>query len=255
MLQTLGLVEIHSPAANALPTTSHCALASRRLGGWPLLEWIVRRLSESEAIDRVCVVVGHDNRLIGQLRSLTPPNVDLFVSKERDALARCAAAAHDYGAQSIVRVCLDNPFVDPVLVDRLVAATRETNADYAGFCFSDGRPLTDTRLGVSAEWCRSAALENAARTARAPADRRHATRYIQSHPDQFRIHLIPAPAQLDRADMRLAIDVEEDWEHAEVIYDALGSDEIDWQSIVGLLDQQPAIRARMAVLNQTQASA
>ena len=37
------------------------------------------------------------------------------------------------------------------------------------------------------------------------------------------------------------LDAEIDWEHAHVILDALGDEGLDWQSIVGLLDRQPAM--------------
>jgi spore coat polysaccharide biosynthesis protein SpsF (cytidylyltransferase family) len=51
--------------------------------------------------------------------------------------------------------------------------------------------------------------------------------------------------------VRLTIGGEEDWEHAQAIYDALGPDEMSWQRIAGLLDQQPELRQRMAVLNRS----
>ena len=54
-------------------------------------------------------------------------------------------------------------------------------------------------------------------------------------------------------DLRLKIDFEEDWEHAQVIFEALGPDEWDWQRIADLLDSQPALRKRMAVLNRAKA--
>ncbi len=50
--------------------------------------------------------------------------------------------------------------------------------------------------------------------------------------------------------MRLAVDTEEDWEHAQTIYEALGPEALDWQRIAGLLEQQPALRTRMAALNR-----
>ncbi len=74
--------------------------------------------------------------------------------------------------------------------------------------------------------------------------------YLYGHPEKFKVRLIPLPAELDREDLRLTIDGEEDWEHAQVIYDALGHDDWDWQRITELLDGQPALRKRMAVLNR-----
>lgn len=64
------------------------------------------------------------------------------------------------------------------------------------------------------------------------------------------MRMLPLPAVLDREDLRLRIDREEDWEHAQDIYEALGHDEWDWQGIADLLHSQPALRGRMAVLNR-----
>jgi spore coat polysaccharide biosynthesis protein SpsF (cytidylyltransferase family) len=69
----------------------------------------------------------------------------------------------------------------------------------------------------------------------------------------FNVRLIPLPPELDRDDLRLKIDFEEDWEHAQVIFEALGHDEWDWQHVADLLDSQPALRKRMAVLNRAKA--
>jgi len=79
------------------------------------------------------------------------------------------------------------------------------------------------------------------------------TRFIYSHPETFKIRLIPAPPQIDREDVRLTVDVPEDWDHALAIFEALGSEEFDWQRIADLLDHQPTLRRRMADLNRAQA--
>jgi spore coat polysaccharide biosynthesis protein SpsF (cytidylyltransferase family) len=50
--------------------------------------------------------------------------------------------------------------------------------------------------------------------------------------------------------VRLTIDLDEDWDHALAIYEALGPERLDWQRIARLLDHQPALRSRMAALNR-----
>ena len=55
---------------------------------------------------------------------------------------------------------------------------------------------------------------------------------------------------LDRDDLRLRIDREEDWDHLREITEAVDIQDCDWQRIAGLLDGQPALRKRMARLNE-----
>jgi spore coat polysaccharide biosynthesis protein SpsF (cytidylyltransferase family) len=65
------------------------------------------------------------------------------------------------------------------------------------------------------------------------------------------LRFIPVPARLDRSDVRLTVDLEEDWELAQIILEALGPEGLDWHRIASLLDQQPGLRERMAGLNET----
>ena len=82
-------------------------------------------------------------------------------------------------------------------------------------------------------------------------DREEVTQYICSHPEKFNLRLTPAPAQIDRDDVRLTVDIEEDWDHVQTLFEALGPDEqLDWQRVASMLDHQPALRNRMAALNR-----
>jgi spore coat polysaccharide biosynthesis protein SpsF len=187
---------------------------------------------------------------------LVPSDVPVFFGEGTDALARLADALEQYPAEGVVRVSGDNLFIDPGLIDRLVTTAYEhPSCDYVSYRSRDGRPAILSPASVYAEWFRTAALRKANRLARNPLDRQHATRYIYSHPEKFNLRLIPAPAEIDRDDVRLTIDIEEDWEHALAIYDALGPERLDWQRIASLLDHQPALRNRMAALNRSQQSA
>jgi spore coat polysaccharide biosynthesis protein SpsF len=227
---------------------------ARRLGGKPLLEWVVRRLTDCQRLDRVIVLVGRgpEEQFVSEL---VPADVPVFAGHAQDLLARYEAALEEYPAQSVVRIGANSPFVDPVLVDRLVnTADEHPECDYIGYRRADGRPTLLSSVGLFAEWCRAEALLRAVREATSLSDRQQPTRYLFSHPEKFTVRLIPAPPGLDRDDVRLAVESEEDWEHAQTIYEALGPDALDWQRIAGLLEQQPALRSRMAVLNQRRES-
>ncbi len=246
MLNTLGIVQVRSEPGTAT------LKVGRKLGGKSLLELVVRRVTDCQRLDGV-IVVG-DGEHNEQIRHLVPPDVPVFLGSQGDALSRFAGALDKFKARSAVRVSADNPFVDPVLIDRLVStADAHPACDYISYCCADGRPAILTQLGVLAEWCSATSVRRADREARRPSDRQHVTGYLFAHPEQFNIRLIPLPPELDREDLRLKIDFEEDWEHAQVIYEALGPEEWDWQRIADLLDHQPALRRRMAVLNRATA--
>ncbi len=249
MVKTLAVVEVH-PAVEELPPGSPLAgIARRQFGGKTLLEWVVRRVSEAERISGIVVLAGEDPPA-KSLCATCPPDARVFYASADDALGRLAQAARKYPSDGLVRLNVSHPFVDPDLIDRLIAAAGGCECDYAGFCFRDGRPVIESKLGVFAEWCRPEAVLRADRLATHWSDRAEATRYLHSRPDLFSLHMIAVPPQLDRDDVRLAIHDEQDWEEVQDILDALGPESLDWQYITALLDRQPTIRARMAQRNR-----
>ena len=244
MLKNLGIVQ----ASFHLPRFR--ANASRTVGGRSLLEWVIRRVTDSMRLDGVIVVAG-ESADRHHLRRFVPNDVPVFLGKENDALSQFNGAIEQCPAEGVVRVRGDNLFVDPGLIDRLVnTAELHPTCDYISYCLRDGRPAILSPVGVYAEWFRAGALRKVHRQARDPVDREHVTRYLYSHPEQFKLRLIPAPSEIDRDDVRLTVDMEEDWDHALAICDALGPERVDWQRIAALLAHQPALRSRMAVLNR-----
>jgi spore coat polysaccharide biosynthesis protein SpsF len=244
MFTALGVVQAR------LGSDPFKGLLTRRLGGKSLLEWVVRRVTDCQRLDQVVVVTG-DAPGDELLSESVPPDVPVLMASGSDNLDRVVSALEHYPADLLVRIPADAPFTDPVLIDRLVNTAAEHPAcDYIGYSSGDGRPAILSTVGMFAECCRADALRKAAREAADPLDRRLVTRYLYSHPEKFTIRLVPAPVGLDRDDVRLTVNTEEDWEHAQIIFEALGPEALDWQRIAGLLDQQPALRKRMANLNR-----
>jgi spore coat polysaccharide biosynthesis protein SpsF (cytidylyltransferase family) len=247
MLKTMGIVSACCGKAAIQ------AKASRRLGGKSILEWVARRATDCLRLDGVIVLVD-DRPASRDVASLVPLDIPVFVARQPDALACLGAALEEYPAEAAVLIGGEELFVDAALLDRLViTADEHPECDYISYRCRDGRPAVLSPVGVYGEYLRTAALRVALRKAKLKADRQHPARYIYSHPERFTIRLIQAPAQIDRDDVRLSVDMEEDWDHAVAIFEALGPEELYWQRIADLLDHQPALRKRMADLNRVRA--
>jgi spore coat polysaccharide biosynthesis protein SpsF len=248
MLKHLGIVQacLHSQRfrGNAL----------RKLGGRSILEWAIRRVTDSMRLDGV-IVVACESEDRDALNRLVPSDVPVFCGQGADALARFSKALEKYPAEAVVHVRGENLFIDPGLIDRLVCtAESHPNCDYVGYCSRDGRPAILSPVGVYAEWFRASALRKADRLATDELDRQDVTRYIYTHPETFNLRLVPAPSEIDREDVRLTVDIEEDWDHALMMFEALGAEFWDLKRITRLLDHQPAMRHRMAALNRAHAN-
>jgi len=229
MLNTLGIVQV---SHDSFRVASH---AGRRLGGKSVLEWVVRRATDCQQLDALVVSLVDDaeGRIWGQF---APPDVPIHYSSRPDSLGQCVEALARFPARSLVRICAQNIFLDPVLVDRLVTtATTRVGCDYIGYAGVDGRPATASAKGLFGEWLRADALERADREAHLPADRAEPTRYVYSRPEEFGVLLLPLPTDIDPAGVSGAFDSAEQWELAQTIYDALGPEEWDWTRVVEMV--------------------
>lgn len=249
MLTTIALIETRLESAARLKPM-------RKLGTSSLVALAVRRVTDCACLSGV-VVVGDE--VSGELaRELVPLDVPLFVSNQSDPLGRFADAVACCAADAVIRVRADHPLVDPQRIDQLVTAAREMSygagCDYLCYRTLDGSPETAAQVGLFSEWCRADAIVRADREAFAFADRDDVTRYIYTNPGQFNVRSLPAPAGLAAGDIRLAIELDEDWEHAQTVFEALGPEALDGAHIAKLLSQQPRLRARMAELNRSFAS-
>ncbi len=254
MVETLGVVQVGGRLTEVSSSLGWSALIKRKLGGETLLEWVVRRVSEAQQLDSIVVLVG-DATQYAPCQTLAPTNTPVYLGTERDSMGRLSAALSEFGATSMVRVDVNHPFIDPVMIDRLICTARShPHCDYVGYCTNDGRSALRSHLGVCGEWCRAEAIHRANRKAKSSEERDDPTRYLLSHPELFHLRLVPLPSQLDRNDFRLSLEVEEDWDHAHMIFDALGPESLDWQAIAGLLNNNPEIRERMALLNHPNAA-
>jgi spore coat polysaccharide biosynthesis protein SpsF len=250
MLSTLGVVEVAASDGQAWMRLG----SRRRLGGKSLLEWVVRRVTESQRLSGVVVLLA-DGPHAAALSQVVPPDVPVLVSDRLDGLGRLAAALVKFPAESVVRLAPSTPFIDPGLIDGLVnQAISHPGCDYVGYCLRDGRLAIQSPLGLFAEWIKAKAIYRAHRDAPV-AERDPVTRHLFAHPERYHLRFVTIPPELDREDMRLTLAVEDDWEHVQAIFDALGPEQLDWQRIVGLLDHQPALRRRMADLNRGRATA
>lgn len=244
MLETLGVVQVD--AHSTVPRLK----AGRGLEGRSLLEWTIRRVTDCQRLDAV-IVAAPRSESAAELIRMVPPDVPIHFSRAPDELGRLVDAISEFRAEAIVRILIDHPLVDPVLLDRLaIDALEHPGVDYVGYCLPDGRPAVRSPIGLFGEWFGAKALVRAHRDGAARASKHSVTELFCSHPEKFQLRLLSIPAELQHGDVRLAIGSLEDWENTQAVFDVLGTEHVDWQRIAALLDHQPALRQRMGELNR-----
>ena len=146
----------------------------RRVGGRPMIDLVLARLSAARSIDGIVLATStgaENDALATHVRGL---GFAVCRGSEDDVLDRYYQAARTHAADVVVRITGDCPFVDPEVVDRIVADLRDSGADYA----SNVAPPTYPD-GLDVEAFSFAALERAWREAADKRDREHVTPYLR----------------------------------------------------------------------------
>ena len=145
--------------------------------------------------------------------------VDFFRGSETDVLQRFIGAAEHFGANRLIRICSDNPFLELKSIQELINyVTSNPEFDYVSFNVG-GTPSIKTHYGFWTEYVTLDALRKVASLTNEALYHEHVTNYIYTHPEQFRIKLLNTPEELIKhSDIRLTIDTETDFKNAQAVY-------------------------------------
>lgn len=174
----------------------------RPLAGRPMLAWLIERLGAARKIHGIAVATS-DARDDDAIASFCDKvGVRCFRGPLDDAAERLACAAELLGADGFVRVSGDSPFMDPAIVDSVVAR------------FDDSIDLATNVLkrtfpkGMSVEVIRLTALRHAQPMMR-PGEAEHVTPVFYRQPQDYRI--VGVESGRDWGGVQLAVDTEADF--------------------------------------------
>jgi spore coat polysaccharide biosynthesis protein SpsF len=134
---------------------------------------------------------------------------------ESDVLSRYAQAARDCGAEYVMRVTSDCPFIDPQICERVLDLFHDSHADYA----CNSMPALFPH-GLDCEVFPAILLYRADRLASEAGDREHVTPWLREHPHLRHACLVGPGQGLER--LRWTLDYAEDLEFFQAVYAELG---------------------------------
>ena len=214
------------------------------LGGKSVLARVLDRCRRIASADRIVCAIPEGEADEAVAKEALAAGAEVFRGSERDVLARYAGAARSVGATDIVRITSDCPFIDPGMVDQLVALFRESGADYANNTLEPGFPRGLDCEVLPADW-----LYRAEREAADPADREHVTSWIRNRPG-LRLACLKGPGGAASA-WRWTLDYPEDLAFCRAVFERAGdaAAEMDFPALAALCEASPdlvAINARYA---------
>lgn len=215
----------------------------RPLHGKPMLGQLLGRLRLAKRPEQIVIITSplDDDRPLVELAK--QEGVGAYCGDPDDVLRRMRDASREFGVDTVVSCTADNPFVDPVYIDRLVDFHLEQGHDFTN---SEGLPF-----GVFAYALQREAIERACEIKDEIDTEVWGGYFTQT--GQFRWGTLKVTDPAVRwPELRLTVDTPEDFTVVEKIFEELGEGEriFPLEEIVDLCRRRPEIVAINAAVEQ-----
>lgn len=204
------------------------------IGGVPMIELLLSRLSRAKEVDQIVVATSVDTRnqlLVEHVRKL---GYSCESGSENDVLDRFVQVACAHRADVVVRITGDCPLVDPALVDEAIRGFKAAGVDY----FSNVAPPTYPD-GLDIEVFTFKALEQASRATGKPYDREHVTPYLR---ESGKFSTAVMQHDQDLSALRWTVDEPADFSVIEKVFlHFQPRTDFTWGEVLNLQRQQPDI--------------
>lgn len=187
-----------------------------RVGGKPMLQYLLERLEHCRSLDRMVVATSTDESDDPIAAFCEAYGVDCFRGSLTDVAGRFKAVLDRYPFEGFVRVNGDSPLFDQSLVDRGVDIFRRGNHEIVTNLWPRTFPSGQTVEILKAETFRLGYSQM-----QEPEDLEHITQFFYKNADRFRICNFTAVA--DYNGLHLSIDTERDMKaFAEAVSNMVG---------------------------------
>lgn len=215
--------------------------------GRPMLEHLVERVRRSEFIDDVIVATTTAPNDAKTEEVCTKIGVSCFRGSSDDVLDRVLNAAKSVKADVIVELTGDCPLLDPVEIDKVIKYYQSNQYDYVSNVLTRTYPR-----GLDTQVFSVDLLDRVSRLTTDLADRENVSLYIYEHPKMFKLGNVEAEGTMRRPDLRLTVDLPEDFELVSEIYKVLypQNPKFSLTDVLGLIDNDPRLKELNAHIQQ-----
>ena len=174
-----------------------------------IIEWVLARTKKAKNVKKIILATTKHKR-DDILEKIAKKNkVQVYRGDEKNVLKRYFDAAKFYKADVIVRICADNPFIDPNQIDYLIKKFINKNFEYA--YNHQSRLNTNYSDGFGAEILTFKTLKRVYLGAKLKNQKEHVTKYIWDNLKKFKILSIKSPKKLAYPHFKFDINTPEDY--------------------------------------------
>ena len=187
------------------------------LAGKPLLYRFIERVKRAKALDEIVLATTQKTEDDVLVKIAKDSGIRVFRGSENDLVDRYYQAAKEFKAGVVVRLCADNPMVEPEEIDRVVKYHLASGNDFSSNTHNiDGNGYPD---GLGAEVYNFETFEALWKITSNPRNREHPHSYIYENRDKFKVGTIPCPEEFKRPELKLDVNTEEEYNFIKTIYE------------------------------------
>jgi spore coat polysaccharide biosynthesis protein SpsF len=176
----------------------------------PIFKWVSTRVSMAKKVDDIVFAIPDHHTNDPLYEVLKKSNINIFRGAENDVLDRFLRAAEKHNANTVIRICCDNPLICGEEIDRLIDYYNDNKCDYAYNHIPKNNNYPD---GLGAEICNISLLQSIDKLAKKESQREHLFNYIWDNSDDFIIKTFNAPSEIAYPSLKLDVDTLTDYEN------------------------------------------
>lgn len=209
--RVVGIIQARM-GSKRLPGKSMADLAGR-----PLVWHVIERVKRSRTLDDIVLATPRctEDDVLTEVAEAC--GIKTFRGAENDLMDRYYQAATAFGAEVVVRICADNPVIEPNEIDRIVVYHQHNGRQFSSNLSNiqnNGYPD-----GIGAEAFNLITLEEAWKLATDPGHREHPHTYFYDHPEQYVMGTVQCPTEFRRPELKLDVNVLEELQFVRAIYE------------------------------------
>ncbi len=180
----------------------------KKIGTFTVIEWVIRRLKKTKSINKIILATSQKKKDAVFFKISQKLKINFFAGKETDVLGRFVDSVTNIKNANIIRVCADQPFIEPREIDKLINFYQNKNYDYV--C---NRQLYNNVYtnGFGAEILSLKLLRKIDKLAKNKRLREHVTLYLSENKKKFKIHYLKTSKNLAYPNLSFDINTAEDF--------------------------------------------
>jgi len=222
----IGIIQARM-GSKRLPNKMACYL-----GNYPIIDWVIQRSKKSKLLQKYVLATSTKTENDYLIERAKKYSIDSYRGSEDNVLSRFVEISLQENADIIVRICADNPFIDPIEIDRLIEFFKSNKCEYS---FNHQNRLDGGYAdGFGAEIFTSDLLYYINDQTLNKSHREHVTKYIWDNKTMFKIKPLKSPKKINYPLYKFDVDTIQDKFFLDNLVSSGISIDSDTKSIINL---------------------